>query len=125
MRTENGGRSIGRRPLAGLLIGLLLLSACHTTDSAPPDLLPPAELVPLLADLHLAEACAQHASRAPDTIQALYEKLEADIYQRRHLTRARFNASYRYYANRPDELESIYATLVDTLGLREVKVRSR
>ena len=124
MRAANGRRPVSWGPVLLLLIGLLL-PACRSPDSAPPDLLPPAELVPLLADLHLAEARAQHAARTPDTIQALYEKLEADIYQRRHFSRARFNASYHYYANRPDELEAIYATLVDTLGLREVKVRSR
>ncbi len=108
------------------LPGLLLLAACSAdagAPPAPPDLLLPGSLVPLLADLHVAEARAQHAARAADTIQALYQRQEMAVFQRRHVTARQFSASYAYYAARPAELEAIYATLTDTLAMRQVRVR--
>lgn len=111
--------------MGGLLA--VVAAACAPADGppAPPDLLPPAELVPLLADLHIAEARAQHASRSPDTVQALYQRLEAQTFERRRVPAVRFQSSYAYYAARPAELEAIYATLTDTLAMRQVRVQAK
>ncbi|MBC7448015.1 MAG: DUF4296 domain-containing protein [Hymenobacteraceae bacterium] len=117
---------VGWRALLALT-GLLTLAACAPdagAPPAPPDLLAPAVLVPVLADLHVAEARAQHASQATDTIQALYQQLETTVFRRRHLTVQQFRASYAYYAARPAELEAIYATLTDTLAMRQVRIRA-
>lgn len=114
----------GRLLYAGVLTALTL--ACSPTPDAlpaPADLLPPKQLVSLLADLHVAENRAQRSARAADTVQAMYLRAEADIYRQRHLTRAQFDQSYAYYATRPAELEEIYAALIDTLAMREVRVK--
>lgn len=116
----------GRRN-AALLLGLVLTVACDPDAGAPPapaDLLTPATLVPLLADLHVAEARAQHSARAADTVQALYHQQEAAIFRRRGLSAGRFQRSYAYYAGRPTALEAIYAALTDTLAMRQVRLRA-
>lgn len=82
-------------------------------------------MVPLLADLHVAEARAQHSARAPDTIQALYQQQEKTIYWKRGIEPERFDRSFQYYAGHPAELEAIYATLTDTLAMREVRLRAQ
>lgn len=105
----------------------LLLGAC-APDPGPPrpdDLLTPAEMVPLLADLHVAEARAQHSARAADTIQALYLAQEKTIYWKRGIEPDRFNRSFQYYAGHPADLEAIYSTLTDTLAMREVRMRAQ
>lgn len=115
--------------LPRLLLGLLLaLGACNSeagAPPAPPDLLPPAALVPVLADLHVAEARAQHNARAPDTMQALYQSQEKAIFARRHVAARQFQESVAYYGGRPAELEAIYAALTDTLSMRQVRLRTR
>ncbi len=92
---------------------------------APDDLLTPAALTSVLADLHVAEARAQHATRAADTVQALYQREEAAIFRRRGLAANQFQRSYAYYAARPAELEAVYAALTDTLAMRQVRLRAR
>ena len=117
------------KSVATFVVGLALLPLLLACDPdagappAPPDLLTPDALVSVLADLHLAEARAQHAARAADTIQALYQQQETAALARRAVTRPRFEASYAYYAGRPAELEAIYAALTDTLSLRLVHLR--
>ena len=110
-----------------LAAGLVWLAGC-APEAGPPkpaDLLAPREMVPLLADLHVAEGRAQHSARAADTIQALYLQQEAAIFWKRGVDRARFERSYRYYAAHPEELEAIYATLTDTLAMREVRLKAK
>ena len=112
---------------SGLLL-LLLLGSCSPDNGPPPapdDLLAPAALVPVLADLHVAEARAQHSARAADTVQALYQQQEKAVFWRRNLSARQFQQSYAYYAARPAELEAIYAALTDTLAMRQVRLRGR
>jgi Domain of unknown function (DUF4296) len=102
------------------------MAACGSEAGLPPkpdDLLSPEQLVPLLADLQVAEARAQHSARAPDTIQALYQRQETAIFRRLKVPSRQFQQSYAYYAARPAELEAIYKTLTDTLAMREVKMK--
>ena len=99
------------------MLGLLLLWGAG--------LLAPAVLVPVLADLHVAEARAQHGARAADTIQALYQQQEQAVFQQRKVSVPQFQRSYAYYAARPAELEAIYAALTDTLAMRQVRLRGR
>ncbi len=112
--------------LTGAWLALVLAGCAPEAGAppAPPDLLPPAELVTLLADLHVAEARAQHAARAADTVQALYQQQEEQILRHRRVTTGQFQRSFAYYAARPAELELIYATLTDTLAMRQVRLRS-
>ncbi len=120
----------GRAALRCFGVAALLgaATACGSEAGLPPkpdNLLSPAQLVPLLADMQVAEARAQHSARAPDTIQALYQGQETEILRRRGVTSQQFQQSYAHYAARPAELEAIYKTLTDTLSMREVRLKSR
>lgn len=110
--------------LRALLPGLLLaLSACQKADDvpAPPQLVPANQMVRLLVDLHTLEARTDGAGLPPDSTRALFRQEQKKIYWRYEVTDSTFQQSYRYYAIHDQDLDAIYATVIDSLALREAR----
>jgi hypothetical protein len=84
------------------------------------DHLPPEELAPILADLHLADAYsgmlhdASHptAGKNYDSL-ALWTK---SILAKYHVTQEEFTKSMDWYRDRPIELDSLYAKVIPILN---------
>jgi len=109
--------------LAFSLIGLL---SCGDEEKVkvPKDLLPPAKLTSILADIHLAESRVELMRVSPDTATVVFKRLQAEIFKKQNVSEKDFLKTYDFYLNNIKELDKIYERLVDTLGMREIKVSS-
>ena len=106
--------------LAFSLFGLLSCSE-EKQPKAPADLLPPAKLTSILADIHIAESRVELMRVSPDTANVIFKRLQEEIFQKHQVNQAEFTKTYDYYLNNINALDKIYEGLVDTLGMREIQ----
>lgn len=109
-----------------LLISLVLLGSCQQAEelTPPQPLMPREQLVSVLADLHVLEARVEAARISPDSSRALFLQQQKSIMWRREVSDSLFQQSYRYYAAHGKDLDEIYAAVIDTLALRQVRVQA-
>ncbi|RFP64096.1 DUF4296 domain-containing protein [Hymenobacter lapidiphilus] len=103
-------------------MGLLLIaSACQKADEvpAPAQLLPPDKMVSLLIELHTLEARTEAAALPPDSSRVLFRQEKKKVYWRHGVTDSIFTQSFRFYAVRGKELNTIYLSVIDSLAARE------
>ena len=98
-----------------LLLTLSAFSACQR-DSAH---LSPSKMAPILAELHIADACSTmiRDSLHPQT-EKNYDSLAkwtAQIFARHNTSMKEFNQSMNWYRDRPLELDSLYASVIPIL----------
>lgn len=112
------------RVLTCLTALTLLVTACQKPEEVPvpPRLLPREKMVSLLIELHLLEARTEAAALPQDSARALFRQAQKDVYWRHEIDDSTFVQSYRYYAVHDKDLDDIYAVVVDSLSLREVKL---
>ena len=109
-----------------LLFTLLALVGCaEKKPQKPADLLAPGKLTSILADIHIAESRVEEMRVHPDTAKVVFTRLQKEIYQKQGVTEKEFNKTYDYYLNHVAELDKIYEALIDTLGMREVRMNSK
>ena len=97
---------------------MLAVVSC-TGDGKPEDLLDHESMVSYLIDLHLAEAEITNLRVDLDSASFLFSILEEDLLVKHEITETGFIDSYNYYLQHPDELQIIYATVVDSLSLKQ------
>ena len=115
-------RALPPAGLPALLTAFLLTaSACQKADEvpAPAQLLPPDKMVGLLIELHTLEARTEGAALPPDSSRALFRQEKQKMYWRHEVTDSVFAQSFRYYAIRGKELNTIYQSVIDSLDARE------
>ena len=118
-------KSSYRRGRAGLRAPLLrAAAACQRPEEPvpPADLLPKAQLIPLLADLHVLEARVENSRLSPDSSRALYVSEEKNLLWSHQVTDSVFRRSYRYYGIHGKDLDEVYGAVIDTLTQREAKL---
>ncbi len=106
------------RKTTALVAALLIFSTISCKKESPH--LPPEQMVPVLADLHLADVYSGllHTPGQPaqgknmDSL-ALWTK---SIFAAHHITREEFTASMNWYRDRPEELDSLYAKVIPYLS---------
>ena len=104
-----------------LALAPVLLSQCERPEEQvpPAKLLPQAQMVSLLVDLHVTEARVE-ASRLPhDSARVLYREQAKSVYWRHNTDEQAFRESMRYYATHGKDLEEIYTTVVDSIQARQ------
>ncbi|OON68580.1 DUF4296 domain-containing protein [Hymenobacter sp. CRA2] len=107
-----------------LSLATLLFSQCdRPEDPTPPaKLLPRGQMVELLVDMHLTEARVEASRLPPDSAHVLYRQQAREIFWRHSTDEATFKQSLQYYGVHGKDLEEIYGAVVDSLGVRELKL---
>ncbi len=99
-----------------IIIALALLAACKKQTRAH---MPQAQMVLILADLHLADAYSgMIRDTAKPTLGKNYDSLALwtrSILAKHHCTQQDFSSSMDWYRDHPDELDSLYARIVPIL----------
>ena len=98
----------------------LLAAACRPDGPpAPDDLIPPETMVELLTQIHLTEAKIGVLSLPPDTAALYFQYQRQRLFAGHQVDSARFRRSYEHYLNHIDQIDDIYAAVVDSLGAIE------
>ena len=101
------------------------LSACGPSEGPQPaHLLSKTQMATILADIHLAESYADNTFPSRDTARMAFNILQKKIFAKHNVADTVFRDSYDYYLYHLQDMDQIYEAVIDTLNLRELKVRA-
>ncbi|GAB4132413.1 MAG: hypothetical protein Fur0041_03690 [Bacteroidia bacterium] len=122
------------------IIAVLLISCAEEpvqTEKKPENLIPEEKMVKVLAEVHLLEAAIGLKSPQPrsrvfgriDTAQQHLPLAEEqgdplkyyDIFKKLGVTRGQYDASMKWYAAHPEELNQIYDKVIEELTKQQLK----
>jgi hypothetical protein len=110
-----------------LLAGIVCLLSCNDGNSSR---LEPKKMQAVLSDMHLAEAYAmvvdkdsarKNTERNPDTLATYYKA----IFTHYNITPEAFQTSLNWYKLHPEELDSIYASMIPAFSKLEGQYPNR
>ncbi|MTI38632.1 DUF4296 domain-containing protein [Fulvivirga lutimaris] len=105
------------------LLSLVIVS-CGKSDDVPEDVIPKEQLVPLMLDIYLAEVKLSNLQIVRDTAVSIFETYEGYLFEKHNIEKEQYMNSMTYYYDHTEELELIYEALLDTLTVRETKLKA-
>ncbi len=108
-----------------LSAGLLLFSGCKNDNELPEGIVSEAKMVELLEEIFMAENRLVNLKLNRDTTIAIFETYEQLIFEKHQIDPEQYKASLTYYYDHTDKLEAIYETLLDSLNVKESKLKSK
>lgn len=118
MKDLNAGRM-----LVVLVWTALMVSSCIRKESPPPGILSKAEMADLMMQMYMGEARALTWAIPRDSAYKLFVPFQDSILRKKGLADSVVLKSYQYYVDRPTELESIFDAMIDSLSLKEQRLR--
>jgi hypothetical protein len=79
-------------------------------------------MVKVLSELYITEEKIKHLNVSQDSAAAVYSYFNSKMFEKLGTNDSTFRRSMTYYMNRPEELEKIYAALIDSLNLKEQRL---
>ncbi len=110
--------------LSRILFCLLLFGCQSQQDDKPENMVPVQKMVRILADIHTAEAMIEHSVSYPDTALVIYADHQEAILKKHKVKPQAFKDTYRYYLTHIEEMDKLYEIVVDTLSVRESRVKA-
>ncbi|MEJ8801891.1 DUF4296 domain-containing protein [Pontibacter sp. H249] len=107
-----------------ILFCFSLLACGNNEDKTPANLLPQEKMVQVLTDIHIAEAQIESKIVYPDTALMVFNHQEKEIFKKHGITEQEFRDTYNYYKENLKQMDKLYEIIVDTLSLRETKMRA-
>lgn len=105
------------------LIILIAVSCSKKEEVVPADILPADKMIPVLADMHLAEATIQLRNYGHnDSTKNLAYGFYRFIFQKHKLTEAEFHKSFTWYSQRPEKMHAIYQEVLSELSRKQASV---
>lgn len=106
-----------------IVIGFSVVVSCSEPEEKRPEyILSHEQMIQALAEIYIAEQKVQRLNLNADTAALIFGSLEKRVFQNLNIPDSVFRASFDFYMDHPKEMELIYATLVDSLQLREQRV---
>ena len=81
-------------------------------------------MVQILADVHITEARIETNILYPDTALMVFNREQLQILAEHGVKEEEFRKTYRYYLNNLAQMDKLYEIILDTLSVREAKLRS-
>lgn len=101
----------------------MLLAACSDDEKVPEDILPKKKMVPLIIDVYVAESKVSNMGLSRDSSVAIFEVYEDTLFQKHGVEESVYRKSVSYYYDNPTKMEAIYETVLDSLNLREQRLK--
>lgn len=89
----------------------------------PNNLLSRQQMADIIGDIQLTEAAVTQKNYTPDSANMINAGYYDMIYANHKVSKADFESSYHYYISTPDELDSIYAKVIENLSSKESVLR--
>ena len=102
-----------------VFLALVFFAACNKPAEVPSWVIPENKMVSMLVQIHIAEARVSLKNLPADSSNKYFVYLKEKIYAGYKIDSSTFKKSFRYYANDAKQLDKIYASVVDSLSLRE------
>jgi hypothetical protein len=107
-----------------LLVFVLFLGSVACSSSKKPEgVLTQAQLSNLLIDVYLSEARIESITLPKDSLMRFFVPHEQKILQARGIPDSILKITYEYYLAHTKELEQVYDAMIDTLVLRDQRIK--
>ena len=104
--------------------GLWIFTSCGKMkqDEIPVGIIPPKEMISLLADVQIAEALIQlHNTGQPDSVTELALSEYQYVFKLHHTNDSVFIKSFRYYSDHPELFAEMYKDVITTISKRQAE----
>ena len=98
-----------------ILLTFFIITSCDSEINE--DIVNKEKMVKILIDMHLAEEAIENLSFDKDTLEALFARKEQEILDKYSISEELYRKSYSYYFFEPEELDKVYAVMLDSLLL--------
>jgi Domain of unknown function (DUF4296) len=98
--------------------------SCGKKDKVPEGILSRDQMVSVMSELYILEQKVSTLGIKRDSIAGIFRELSERTFDSVGVSDSVFRHSLSYYMDRPAVMEIIYTSLVDSLNLREQRVRS-
>lgn len=105
------------------LFSLLIVGSC-SSDKRPDDVLSEAQMSSFLLDIYKAESGLAELRLNRDTTIAIFKEYESFLYEKHQVETEVYMKSLTYYYDHPDQLGLVYDIIIDSLTLRESKIKA-
>jgi hypothetical protein len=104
---------------------VMLLSSCKKQEiKIPKGILTRRELVPVLVDMHLAQA-AGNLSQLNDSVRSSYYDYSLSVFRMHQITKEKYDSSMAFYAAYPGLLDEIYQEVINELSKKQGEVSAK
>ena len=104
---------------------LFLVCSCNKKAvEIPKGILTKQELVPVLADMHLAQAAAG-LNQFSDTARYNLNEYSDAIFKLHHISKEKYDSSLSFYSSHPDLLDEIYQEVINELSKKQSEVSAK
>jgi hypothetical protein len=107
-----------------IVIAIILGLSCCEKKQAPEGILSQDEMVAVMAELYIGEQKISTLGIKRDSLAQIFGVMKDRIFVKAGTTDSAFRKSLDYYMARPQDMEKIYTSLVDSLNLREQRAVS-
>jgi hypothetical protein len=94
---------------------LLLLAACHST---PAGVLNPKQMTQVLTDIHIVDGELGMIPQIPDSTYKYGMAKYLEVFKKDHVDSAEFRWSFKYYTMHPEQLVTIYDSVLARLSTK-------
>ena len=105
------------------LLIIFLSTSCQKTKNKTKGILTKQELTTFLVDVYLAEARIDNLLITRDSAIKIFIPFEERLQKKYHLADSTLKKTYQYYLDHPKEMEAVYDAVIDSLSLREQRVK--
>ena len=102
----------------------VLFFSCGEKERVPDGILNKDQMVGVLSELYVTEQKISTLGLKRDSLNQIFGVIKDEIFKKSGVTDSAFRRSLNYYMDRPQTLEVIYTTLIDSLNLREQRLIS-
>lgn len=113
-----------KQKIALIYAVVCLVMACKK-ETRPAGVLSPEEFSKVLVEVYMAEARMNSTALQRDSAMKLFAAYETKMLQQFELPDSIVLKTQQYYVDHPEQLEKIYDSVIDTLSLREKKLRTK
>lgn len=113
------------KPQIVIVFAIVTLAMACQKETRPAGILSPEEFSKILVQVYMAEARMNSTALPRDSAVKLFAAYEDKMLQRFELPDSVVLKTQQYYVDHPEQLEKIYDSVIDTLSLREKKLRTK
>jgi hypothetical protein len=116
----------GMPRLHNLLVILLLflLAVSCTKSKRPSDILTDEQMAAIMVEVYLAESRVNGALIPRDSGVGVFRPFEKRLLEGRGIPDSVLKKTYAYYLAHPSEFEKVYDSVIDSLALREQRLKN-
>lgn len=97
----------------------LSIACSGNKNKTPDDILQPSVMIPILVDVHLAEADAINRRVTPDSVRIILENHYHDIFQIHHVDKEDFLRSFDFYMQQSETFLEMYEKVIEQITVLE------